>query len=462
MKIVASLIVILVYSHLAQAKICQKLFLSEGLSLDWVESQLDRLDNLDKPNARVTTRGFRWAAQSRKILDNHKNTYTNELPRGEISDQKSSGRCWIFTGLNLYRTLLLEKGVVPSSFHFSETYINFFSLLEKSNSYFEDLRKDLETATLPSKVIKAIDSSDKISAGGSFPLFLHLIKKYGVVPRTMMKDTKSSGEDKYIVEDIRLKLMKYGDLMLQMLAHARNSSLTGETLQRFNKLKEKAMREVFEMLTVHYGAPPLKFEVDGRSMTPQEYASEVLLVNPDDFVMIESDPKYQRGHFLSGGNAELASAPKLNLETSRLSELIKISIDKGFPLYFGSDYGSRDMDKKSGIMHPGLYERDRIYGFQKKGSRMEFERDLRIKYGNTESNHGMLILGYDQPSGNETPIKFLVENSHGTDSGDRGYFHMYREWLEKNVIRIFVHKSVLSPKEIALISEGPKDSPGKW
>jgi bleomycin hydrolase len=132
-----------------------------------------------------------------------------------------------------------------------------------------------------------------------------------------------------------------------------------------------------------------------------------------------------------------------------MKELVTQAIDRGSPVYFGSDVES-DVDAVTGIMHPDIFMSDSVYGFANTHSHEITKRSDRIFFEQTVPTHAMLMVGYDRPSKRGPVVKFKVVNSWGRDSGDQGIYHMYSDWFDGHVTDIVILKKLLSSRELRL------------
>ncbi|HXY40738.1 MAG TPA: C1 family peptidase, partial [Vicinamibacteria bacterium] len=146
---------------------------------------------------------------------------------------------------------------------------------------------------------------------------------------------------------------------------------------------------------------------------------------------------------------------RLNLPQRRLRALVRASLESGYAVGFSADVDRNDIDHVRGVMHPGLYDRARVYGA---GLIRDLPRREDIYLGVASSKHAMAIAGIDAPRGGGA-VKYRVVNSWGTAMGDHGIYHMYAEWFEENAFKLAVHESVLDARECAAYDD-PQPVPG--
>ena len=136
-------------------------------------------------------------AENASMIDTH---FSDRVKTKGITDQKSSGRCWLFTGLNVLRAAMIEKYDL-GSFSFSQNYVFFYDQLEKSNLFLQGV---IDTKDLPFED-RQVDwlFSNPIGDGGQFTGVSDLILKYGLVPSEAMPETYSSNNTSQMSAQIK-------------------------------------------------------------------------------------------------------------------------------------------------------------------------------------------------------------------------------------------------------------------
>ena len=204
------------------------------------------------------------------------------------------------------------------------------------------------------------------------------------------------------------------------------------------------MREVLRLLQTHLGSPPEKFVFKKKEFSPRAYAKEVLGFNRDDYAMVSSL------QVVGGG-------PQLIGSSRTLVKLAEESLRAGTPVWIAADI-RRDNDVTSGILHPGIFDRRKIYSSSSHEVRGPKHRRWRAQLKVSSGNHAMILTGFDQPDPAKPVVKFKVENSWGTDSGDHGIYHMYRAWFLEHVYEVIVPKRLLSPAQLKKLSQWEESS----
>ncbi|HVC09278.1 MAG TPA: C1 family peptidase [Elusimicrobiota bacterium] len=450
-----------------------------GISPKWIEQM--RLKDAQEVSAgdkrlrdAAQRLGFSKVALNREVIENHTDKYTVELPAGTITNQKNSGRCWIFAGLNMIRSTLFAEKRLPGKFEFSQNYLYFFSLLEQANMHLGKAVGAVAASVKEGAKISASDLreelsiQDKVEDGGWFEYFQFLASKYGLVPESAMPETKSSQNSGVLLQEMSLSLAQS---INEALEAARRDPAAFDA-KAMLEARALALSRIWKVLVTHLGTPPERFEFrqEGRpvnggltrqtpaevsSYTPLEFAEKFVRFNPDDYVVLANSPGKKSNEIYIVKDSAIGEpalgrpAPNarfLNVSLNRLERLVVASISAGHPVWIAADV-DHDMDPDTGIMHPKIYQKNPIYGFVKEEKPKELTRTQATYLMVRSPDHAMAITGVDQPNAKAPVIKYKVENSWGSRFGSRGIFHMYRQWFRDNLYEIVVHKSLLSPAE---------------
>ncbi|HVA66053.1 MAG TPA: C1 family peptidase [Elusimicrobiota bacterium] len=450
-----------------------------GISPKWIEQM--RLKDAEEVSAgdkrlrdAAQRLGFSQVALNREVIENHTDKYTSELPAGTITNQKNSGRCWIFAGLNMIRSTLFAEKRLPRKFEFSQNYLYFFSLLEQANLHMgkavnavaASMKQDSKLSA--SDLREQLSVDDKVEDGGWFEYFQFLASKYGLVPESAMPETKSSQNSGVLLQEMSLSLAQ----SINEALDAARRDPTGFDAKAMLEARALALSRIWKVLVTHLGTPPGRFEFrqEGRpekdgltrttpaqvsNHTPLEFAQKFVRFNAEDYVVLANSPGKKSNQLYTvkdsaiGEPARGRPAPNasfLNVSLSRLERLVVASISAGHPVWIAADV-DHDMDPGTGIMHPKIYQKNSLYGFTKGEKSKDLTRTQATYLMVRAPDHAMAITGFDRPNPRGPVVKFKVENSWGSRFGSRGIFHMYREWFRDNLYEIVVHKSLLSPAE---------------
>jgi bleomycin hydrolase len=477
----------------------------------------------------ITNKDIRDLALNREIVRNHDKLFSHKVDVKGITNQKSSGRCWLFAGLNSLRYAVIEKHKLDD-FEFSQIYFTFWDKLEKSNTFLEYIIDFRERDLLDREMefILKLPCGD----GGFWESVVDLIEKYGAVPKDVMPETSSSNKTRSMNAVLNQKLR--ADAVKLRKMHSR-----GKSVKQLRKEKEKMLAEVYRILALNLGEPPTEFtwryedknadddaddedddadedddddadgdedadedhdddadgdedadedhdddadgdedadddhddDADGDdddadedkdkdkdkepvirriSTTPQCFWEEFVGIDLDEYVNIFNDTTHDYGkHYRVKMSRNLYDGHDIhyvNIDIEMLREIaIKVVLDDT-PLMFACDV-SDDQNSNIGIMAIDLYDYDSIYGID-----MDMSKAERALYRNSVRNHGMVLVGIDIQD--DKPVKWRVENSWGSDKGQKGYWTLYDSWFDLHVYNIIVKKKYV-PQEILEIYEQP-------
>ena len=380
--------------------------------------------------------------------------FTYRVPTKGITDQKKSGRCWLFTGFNVLRAQFIKDNNL-GEFYFSHCYSFFWDQLEKANLFLEGI---LETRTLPitDRKVEWL-FQHPINDGGQFTGISDNLLKYGVVPSDVMPETYSSNNTSRL-SSLIAKLLRQGGMEL------RSKAQQGATLAELRKEKETTLQAIYRLLCLNLGTPPTTFEytlrdVDGKVLSTKEYTplsfyQEMIGVNlKDDYVMIMNDPsqpyyetyaiEYDR-HAWDGKDWTY-----INLPMEEIKEMAIASLKDGNMMYYSCDVG-KELNKESGLLTLGYDDYEAITGVP-----MTMTKGERIASFDSGSTHAMTLVAVDLDKSGK-PTKWMVENSWGATAGHQGYLIMTDEWFDAYTFRLVVHKKYLTPRAKELQGKTPK------
>ena len=392
----------------------------------------------------------------RKIDHSFSNVITGEMP---ATNQKSSGRCWGFAGLNLFRVYLGRKHNLKN-FEFSQSYFMFWDKLEKANYFLESI---IETASEKSnsRIVSHL-LSYPLEDGGQWDMWVNLINKYGVLPQSEMSESFSTSQSSQMNKMISNKLREYA-------SELRKSFKNGESLDKIREMKNIMIDEVFKMLSMHIGTPPQKFDWQVRNkdkkflrfknLTPQSFFNEHVGLKLDDYVCLINcpmdDKEYNKVYTVEhlGNVVEGRKIRYLNVTSKEMKDASIKSIKEDNPVWFGCDVG-KYFHRNLGVMDINLFDYNSFYG-----SEFKMDKSQRLEYGQSMMTHAMLFTGVDLDE-NGHPLKWRVENSWGKKGGNKGYHIMTDDWFDEYNYEVVVHKDFIS-KELNEIFDNQEAIPLK-
>lgn len=390
-----------------------------------------------------------------------------------ITNQYSSGRCWMFTSLNALRPEAMKK-YNNSRFAFSHNYNYLWDMLEKSNLYLENMIRTVDKEITDQEVVWYL--SNPVGDGGVWNLFYNLGEKYGVVPQEVMPETEHSNNTNQMVSVINRRLKKAGYDIRQAYEKflstetktSKKSAKRGETIASMLKeVKMEALEDVYRILALCLGEPPTEFtwrykdnkgEVVTVKSTPKEFYQGLIPENydPQTLIMIMNDPtrEYYKVYEIQNyrNSIEGVNWVYLNLPNEDIKAAALASIKNNEPMYASCDVG-KESDTKSGVMAPGMYDYESFLGID-----LQMDKKARILTRYSGSSHAMLLVGCDTDE-NDTPVKWEFENSWGAASGHNGYLTFTDGWFDEFMFRIVINKKYLSEKAVEAAKQTPIQLP---
>ena len=382
---------------------------------------------------------------------NHK--FSIDLPTMSACSQKHSGRCWIFSALNLLREKV-AKDLNIEEFELSQNYIAFYDHLEKANTFLENI---LETAADPLEDRRVSGLlREPVGDGGWWEYFVGLCCKYGAVPKEAMPETQQSGSTDSMNMLINMQLRKDA-LALRQAAEA------GESPEALRAMKKAMLNRIYNVLSICLGTPPEHFDFeyvnkDGhyhacRDLTPMGFYDRFIGRKLTDIVSILNAPidsvPFHTTCYTAGEENIYGSfqAKRLNLPLEEFKAAVLRQLEAGEPTWFVCDcdyYGSR----QEGIWDTELYDYETAFGLDLTLSKGEL-LDLR----QCSLNHAMVFTGVNLVDGK--PDKWKIQNSWGTDTARKGYFICSDAWFDRYVFTASIDRKYLTEEENAQFSQEP-------
>ncbi len=385
-----------------------------------------------------------------KINHIFSNTISKQLP---VTNQKSSGRCWGFAGLNLLR-LEIVKNYNLSNFEFSQNYFMFWDKLEKANYFLENILKTLDQ-NYDSRLMMHLLQAP-VQDGGQWDMFVNLIEKYGLVPKSVMPETNHSSKSSMMNYFLTHKLRECAFIL-------RKSKKPRTTIKQLRSKKEEMMSVIYSLLCMFLGNPPIKFDwsikdknnkftrfnnVDPldfyRKFTKVKLKNKVCLINApmSNKKMNELYTIDFLGNVVGGNIIKYA-----NVEINELKKAAIKSIKNDEAVWFGCDVGKM-FNRELGIMDMNLYDYEKLFD-----TKFKMNKASRLEYGDSAMTHAMLFTGVDLKR--NIPRKWRVENSWGDKNGDKGYYLMSDSWFDEYNYEVVVDKKYLSKKSLEIFNREP-------
>lgn len=378
--------------------------------------------------------------------------FSHRVPSKGITNQLSSGRCWLFTGLNVLRAQMMAANNLPE-LKLSQNYLFFYDQLEKSNLFLQSV---IDNAGEP------LDGQknqwlfkNAIGDGGQYTGVADLITKYGVVPAEVMPETNSSNRTSTMRTLLSTKLKEDGLELRKMVA-------AGDSPEAIEACKTAMLGEIYRILALNLGVPPTEFEWTARNpkgevvstatYTPQSFyrtfAGNDL---QKDYVMLMNDPSrpywklYEIDldrHVYDGHNWTY-----INLPIEEMKKMAIESIKDSTAMYISCDVG-KQFDRTAGILDPNTYDYGSLLGVN-----FGMDKKERIQTGASASSHAMTLVAVDLNKDGK-PTKWLVENSWGPGANE-GHLIMTDPWFDEYMFRVVVNKKYLTPEAAKVLEQTP-------
>ena len=396
----------------------------------------------------VVNNGVQKASFNGEGIRDLNRTFSIEIPTDNVTDQKQSGRCWLFAALNVLRHKF-AKQYHTKNFTFSQSYLFFWDRIERANIFFNHI---LETADKPVDdrtvhfYLQAPDTD-----GGQWHMAISLIRKYGLVPTYAQDESFTANNTAAFNQALNMKLRENG-LVLRKLAQAGKND-------EIEQKRQEYLSEIYRMAVIAFGQPVQKFDLefkddDGnykldQNITPLDFFHNYFEDDLDDYVVLFNAPDHEYDKlyaFPFEDNVEGGSPVRfLNTKIENLKEAAIKQLKDGETIWFGCDVGKQS-DRQKGILAANLYETDTIFGIETKLNKKE-----RLQTGASGSTHAMTFVGVDVVDGK--PRQWKVENSWGTKVGAKGYFVMDDKWFDEYVFQVVGKKQYL-PEKLVRSAEG--------
>ena len=379
-----------------------------------------------------------------------RNHFSINIETLEATNQKSSGRCWIFAGLNILRERVAKKFNIEK-FELSQNYVAFYDKLEKSNYFLE-------------KAIEFIDSdrddrtydlilTEGINDGGQWDMLVNIITKYGVVPQDAYPETFQSSNTAAVDNVLNTYLRKFAIEVKELKGNP----------DEIRAKKEKAIGDIYKVLCSCFGVPPTNFSFEFtdkdkeyhiyKDISPKEFYNDFVDMDMTQYVSIinapTKDKPFDRLYTVKNlGNVAEGNAVKyLNLKMDRFKELVINQLKNGELVWFGSDC-VQYADFKGGIWDDMYIDRDVLLQID-----TQMTKEEQLDSRESAMNHAMVITGVNLD--NDVPNKWKIENSWGDKDAFKGYHVATDSWFDRYVYQAVINKKYLSEEEVEILDSKP-------
>ena len=402
----------------------------------------------------ISHNGLLASLEKRSAAVENTPVFSLDLTKDKVSDQKASGRCWMFAALNTFRHKMIA-GFQLEDFELSQAHTFFWDKYEKSNWFLEQVIATADQELTSRKVKFLLDTPQQ--DGGQWDMVVALFEKYGVVPKSVYPESISSSNSRELNQILNKLLRQDAQILRELVAEGANSS-------ELQAKKEELLQEVFNFLAMNLGLPPRQFDFSYRDkdnhfhsesgLTPLTFYQKYVDLKLADYVSIinapTADKPYGRSYTVEMLGNVVGSKPVryLNVEIDRLKELAIAQMQSGETVWFGSDVG-QSSNRKVGVMAEGMHDFTASMGI-----RLTQDKAGRLDYSESLMTHAMVLTGVDLDE-NGKAKKWKVENSWGEKVGNKGYFVASDAWMDEYTYQIVVRKEFLTAAELAAYKAEP-------
>jgi len=402
----------------------------------------------------ISHNGLLASLEKRSAAVENTPVFSLDLTKDKVSDQKASGRCWMFAALNTFRHKMIA-GFQLEDFELSQAHTFFWDKYEKSNWFLEQVIATADQELTSRKVKFLLDTPQQ--DGGQWDMVVSLFEKYGVVPKSVYPESISSSNSRELNQILNKLLRQDAQILRELVAEGANSS-------ELQTKKEELLQEVFNFLAMNLGLPPRQFDFSYRDkdnhfhsesgLTPLTFYQKYVDLKLADYVSIinapTADKPYGRSYTVEMLGNVVGSKPVryLNVEMNRLKELAIAQMQAGETVWFGSDVG-QSSNRKAGVMAEGMHDFTASMDIQ-----ITQDKAGRLDYSESLMTHAMVLTGVDLDE-NGKAKKWKVENSWGEKVGNKGYFVASDAWMDEYTYQIVVRKEFLTAAELAAYEAEP-------
>ena len=387
--------------------------------------------------------------------------FSTTVDNGEVTHQDRSGRCWLFSSLNVAR-FVAKQNMGLKEFEFSQNYAMYYDKLERVNYFLKDVAALVEAGEpADSRLVQHL-LADVMGDGGQWTMAMNVYKKYGAVPKDLFPETESSKDTGRMNTQLRRMLHT---AVAHLYAAAGDPAKTEQVIA-------EATAAGHRILTIHLGEPPVSFDwewtdKDGEfhrdgEITPVEFWKKYVgSADLESYVCLVDDPRaeHAKGKKIGIehlGNVAGDATEYLNVPNQFMKDCVRTILqEQGIPVWFGADCGPF-MDRESGAWATDLFEYGKVYDVD-----FDLDKEARVRFGDFAMNHAMAFVGVDVADDGTTTRRWRVENSWGDKIADKGYFTMSDDWFTEYVYEVAVPKAML-PAEYQAALEEPATMLPAW
>ncbi len=402
----------------------------------------------------VSANGLNTAARDWSARAQQRHQYSIQLDHRGVTNQRASGRCWMFAALNCLRYKMMHE-LDLEDFELSQSYTFFYDKLERANYFLESV---LETIELPATDrVVAFLMDTPVQDGGQWDMIANIIKKYGVVPKDAMPDSACATNSREM--NSLLEELLRGDACA-----LREGYQNGKTMAVLRAEKNEMLAVIHRTLCICLGTPPQTIHFQARSksgeffseggLTPQAFYEKYINVDLNEYVSLINAPTADKPYYHSytvsflGNVMEGNIVRYVNVPSEVLKAVAIAQMKDGAPVWFGCDVGKRST-RDAGAMDLNAYDYEALLG-----TTFNMTKAQRLEYGHSRMTHAMVFQGVDLDE-KEMPVRWRVENSWGKDAGNKGMYLMSDAWFDEYMYQVVVHRKYLPDDVLTAYDSAP-------
>lgn len=401
----------------------------------------------------VTKNGVNESAMNYRTVADLPQEFSVSLKQGKVTNQKKSGRCWMFAALNFMRSKMIRE-LELENFELSQNYTLFYDKLEKANYFLENILATLDEPVDGRLVAHLL--ADPLGDGGQWDMLCSIIEKYGLVPKYIMPETAVSSQTADMRKYMTRKLREYA-------CRLRRAHGEGETKEQLRARKEEMLSEVYRMLCICLGKPPKSFSFEYRDkkgefhrdtdLTPQEFYKKYIGIPLEEYISVINAPTADKPYYKSytvqclGNVSEGRPVKYVNLPIEELKKAAVAQLQNGEPVWFGCD--SEQSTCREGLMDTELFDTADLFDVSFPMTKAE-----RLEYRESLMDHAMVLQGVNLDE-NGKPNRWRVENSWGDEAGRDGFYVMSDRWFDEFTYQVVVNRKYLSKEALEAYDSDP-------
>lgn len=199
----------------------------------------------------------------------------------------------------------------------------------------------------------------------------------------------------------------------------------------------EALQTVRAILDHYLGAPPEKFNVEGREYTPATYLRDYLKISLDDYVDVLSymqQPFGQQVEYQVPDNW-WHNRDYWNVPLETYMKILKNALAKGISVSLGGDVSEpgKNADKKVFMIPTFDIPSEHID---------DAARQFRFSNGTTTDDHGVHLIGYQEGKDGHW---FLIKDSGSSafNHDPKGYYYLTEDYVRLKMMDFMVHKDAV-------------------